>query len=91
MFKRILPVVGVLAFCYHAEAGQLDGSYTSNSGNQLIIKGNNWSYSGVSGPSVGTLVASKRSVQFYGYLQYPCNVTAAALRCPNVNRTWFKN
>lgn len=74
-----------------AQAAQLDGSYTSNRGNRLVIAGSKWTYSGVGGSSSGTLVASKSSVQFYGYLQYPCNITSAALECPNVGRTWFRN
>ena len=53
-----------IVICSTAHAGTLDGNYTSNKGNQLVIKGNKWSYSGADGPSSGTLSMSKTSVQF---------------------------
>ena len=76
-----------------AQAGPLDGSYTSSRGNSLTIRGNSYTYTGVRGGparSTGSVRVGPNSVQFSGgYLRYSCDRSGPTLTCGRV--WWSKN
>jgi hypothetical protein len=98
MQRRSLPLVfGTVILVASPEiagAAELNGSYTSNMGNRMTIKGSSYTYRHRSNPNsygsgrIRKLAGS--SYQFSGMLDYVCVRSGTTLSCGGGRRVWKK-
>ena len=93
--RWIALCAALLFVATECQAQSLDGTYTSNRGNKIIIKGNSYTYIGVTGGperSRGSLRSGADGIRFTsGYLSYPCTLSGSTLICAGGRRVWTKN
>jgi len=92
VFVGVFTITSLLVSPTHAQS--LSGSYVSNRGNSLIIRGNSYTYSRGRGEPWRTS-GSVRSigdneVRFSGYLSYVCTRQGTTLVCGGGRRIWTK-